>query len=175
MPFTEIIMKPIGILHTQYRRVSDNIPIQGRLHPGAEGTIELFPEYRDACRDLEEFSHIFLLYHFHISGEERLITKPYMDTVPRGVFATRSPHRPNHIGLSLVRLVSIDQGILAVRDLDIVDGTPLLDIKPYIPRFDTISADEKVRIGWMENISNGTIERKTTRTRSHEEWLQESK
>ncbi len=173
MNYTEISLKPIGIIHTPFKRVSDSIPIQGRLHPGSEGHIELFQEYWDGCRDLEGFSHIFLLYHFHIAGEERLITKPYMDTVPRGVFSTRSPHRPNHIGLSLVRLAGIDRGILSIRDLDMLDGTPLLDIKPYSPRFDAASADDKVRTGWMESITIGANGPETTRTRSHSEWLQE--
>lgn len=172
MNYPEISLKPIGIIHTPFKSVSDNIPIQGRLHPGSDGHVELFHEYVDGCRDLEGFSHIFLLYHFHIAREERLTTKPYMDTMPRGVFSTRSPHRPNHVGLSLVRLVGIDRGILSIRDLDMLDGTPLLDIKPYSPRFDATSADEMVRIGWMEKISGGSIGPETTRTRSHKEWLQ---
>ncbi len=175
MRSTEIIMKPIGIIHTPFKTVSDNIPVQGQLHPGSEGTIKLFPEYRDACRDLEGFSHLFLLYYLHISEEERTITKPYMDTVPRGVFSTRSPHRPNHIGLTLVRLVSIEPGILNVVDVDMVDGTPLLDIKPYNPRFDSAKTGEELKTGWMGKAIDDSMKRGSTRTGSTEEWLQKSK
>ena len=172
MGSADIIMKQIGVIHTAFKDVSDNIPIQGRLHPGVEGYIELMDAYCDASRDLEGFSHIFLLYHLHVSNEERTITKPYMDTEQRGVFSTRSPHRPNHIGLSFVKLVSVKSGRLVVCDVDMVDGTPLLDIKPYNPRFDAPSKDDAVRTGWMEFISTGNTDKATTKTRSHEEWLQ---
>ena len=168
-------MKPIGIIHTPYRQVSDNVPVQGRLHPGTVGQVKLFEEYRDACRDLEGFSHVFLLYHLHASTEERTITRPYMDTVERGVFSTRSPHRPNHIGLSLVTLVAVENGELAVRDVDMLDGTPLLDIKPYNPLFDAPPKGEEVRTGWMRDISPDGVREGITRTCSHEEWLSESK
>lgn len=172
MRFDDIIMSPIGIIHTPFKNVSDNIPVQGRLHPGAEGYIELIDEYRDASRDLEGFSHVFLLYYLHFSREERTITKPYMDTEPRGVLATRSPHRPNHIGLSLVRLTGVRAGRLDVCDLDMLDETPLLDIKPYNPRFDAPLKGDEVRTGWMKPIPEGGSGSVTTRTRSHEEWLQ---
>lgn len=175
MSSADIIMSPIGIIHTPFNTVSDNIPVQGRLHPGAEGYIELVDEYREASRDLEGFSHIFLLYHLHISKEERTITKPYMDAVPRGVFSTRSPHRPNHIGLSLVKIVSVRAGRLNVCDVDMVDGTPLLDIKPYNPFFDAPAEGETVRTGWMKTVPDGNSGNTTTKTRSHEEWLQKSK
>jgi tRNA-Thr(GGU) m(6)t(6)A37 methyltransferase TsaA len=174
MPCPDITIKPIGIIHTPYKQVSDHIPIQGRLHPGSEGYIELFHDYYVACRDIEGFSHLYLLYHFHLSAEERMVTKPYLDSETRGVFSTKSPHRPNHIGLSLVKLVSVAPGRLTVRDVDMIDGTPLLDIKPYIPRFDAVAAGEKVRTGWMQNIPAGNFERGATRTSSHKEWLQES-
>ncbi|MBN1497938.1 MAG: tRNA (N6-threonylcarbamoyladenosine(37)-N6)-methyltransferase TrmO [Spirochaetes bacterium] len=174
MSFPEIVMKPIGIIHTPFKRVSDGIPIQGRLHPGAEGHIDLFDEYRDAGRDLDGFSHLFLLFYMHVSTVERMITKPYMDTVTRGVLSTRSPHRPNHLGLTLVRLIGIEAGSLTIRDVDMVDGTPLLDIKPYNPLFDAASKGEEVKTGWMKKISLDDSVRGTTKTRSHEEWLQEN-
>jgi tRNA-Thr(GGU) m(6)t(6)A37 methyltransferase TsaA len=170
----DIIMKPVGIINTPFKTVSDNIPVQGRLHPGSEGIIELFSDYREACRDLEGFSHIFLLYYLHVSKEKRTITRPYMDTVTRGVFSTRSPHRPNHIGLSLVKLVSVDEGRLKVRDVDMVDGTPLLDIKPYNPRFDSAKTDEDLRTGWMGNAIDDSIKRGATKTGSNDEWLQKN-
>lgn len=172
MHSADIIMKPIGIIHTPFKTVSDNVPVQGRLLPGTEGRVEIFPEFRDACRDLPGFSHIFLIYYLNVSTEERVITKPFMDTVPRGIFSTRSPHRPNHIGLSLVKLVDVEPGILTVCDVDMVDGTPLLDIKPYNPQFDALRQDEALKTGWMRNISNGKFDRGTMRTGSLDEWLQ---
>lgn len=175
MRSSDIVMKPIGIIHTPFKTVSDNIPVQGRLHPGAEGHIEIYDDYREALRDLEGFSHIFLLYHLHISEEERTITKPYMDMVPRGVFSTRSPHRPNHIGLTLVRLISVEPKRLNVADMDMVDGTPLLDIKPYNPRFDSAKTDEELRTGWMGKAIDDSMKRGSTRTGSNEEWLQKSR
>jgi tRNA-Thr(GGU) m(6)t(6)A37 methyltransferase TsaA len=170
----DIIMSPIGIIHTPFKTVSDNIPVQGRLHPGTEGFVEIFDEFCDASRDLEGFSHLFLLFYMHLSSEERTITKPYMDQEPRGVFSTRSPHRPNHIGMSLVRLVSIESGRLNIYDVDMIDGTPLLDIKPYNPRFDAPDKGEIVRTGWMKAVPNGDSGNTMTRTRSVEEWLQKS-
>lgn len=172
MPYSDIEIKPIGVIYTPYRSVADGVPVQGRLHPGAEGIIEIFDEYRDACRDLGGFSHIFLLYHLHECTKARTITKPYMDTVPRGIFSTRSPHRPNHIGLSLVRLINVSPGRLTVCDVDMIDGTPLLDIKPFNPRFDALRGDEKVRTGWMANIPPEMSGRRTTKTRSRDEWIQ---
>lgn len=99
-------------------------------------------------KDLEGFSHIILLYHFHLAAECSLLVKPFLDAELRGVFATRSPSRPNPIGLSVVRLVGVEANILHIQDVDIIDGTPLLDIKPYVPDFDV----RKVEcFGWLEN------------------------
>jgi len=172
MPFSEFIMKAVGIIHTPFKNVSDNVPVQGRLRPGIEGRVEIFPEYRDACRDLHGFYHLFLVYNLGLSTEERLMTKPYMDTIPRGIFSTRSPHRPNHIGLSLVTLVNVEPGMLVVRDVDMLDGTPLLDIKPYNPLFDALREGEALKTGWMRNISAGSNDRGILVTRSKDEWLQ---
>ena len=108
--------------------------------------MELFPEYVKGLRDLAGFSHIVLIYHFHLSRPPSLLVRPYMDDVEHGVFATRAPSRPNPIGISVVRLVGIDGNVIHVRDVDIVDGTPLLDIKPYVPAFDV---RETERIGWL--------------------------
>lgn len=108
----------------------------------------MFPHYEQGLKDLEGFSHIILLYHFHLAGEPRLTVTPFMDSIPRGVFATRSPQRPNAIGISVVRLIKIEKNILCIQDIDIVDGTPLLDIKPYVQDFDR---SDGVRIGWLED------------------------
>ncbi len=115
---------------------------------GVKGTIEIFLEYTDGLRDLEGFSHIILLYHFHKSKPYSLTVRPYMDDCEHGVFATRSPSRPNPIGISVVRLLAINDGNIEIVDVDILDGTPLLDIKPYVPQFDIA---EVKRIGWLED------------------------
>jgi tRNA-Thr(GGU) m(6)t(6)A37 methyltransferase TsaA len=110
------------------------------------GTVEVIPEYGDGLKNLDGFSHIFLLYHFHLSQGYSLMVKPYLDDSLRGVFATRAPRRPNAIGISVVRLVGIEECTLHIEDLDIADSTPLLDIKPYVPEFDSREVE---RIGWL--------------------------
>jgi tRNA-Thr(GGU) m(6)t(6)A37 methyltransferase TsaA len=141
----EIIYRPIGVIHSPFREPKGT-PIQP---PGAEdvaGTVEVFPEYAEGLADLDGFSHIVLLYHFHLSKRSPLRVKPFMDDKSHGVFAMRGPSRPNPIGLSIVRLVGLEGNLLEIRDVDIVDGTPLLDIKPYVPAFD---ARDVERIGWL--------------------------
>ena len=125
------------------------MPIQASRAKDAQGTVEVFPEYAEGLADLDGFSHIILLYHFHKSRQCRLRVVPFLDTQKRGIFATRAPSRPNPIGLSIVRLVSIAGNRLTVQGVDMLDGTPLLDIKPYVPEFDE---REYVRIGWLENV-----------------------
>ena len=110
--------------------------------------VALDPEYVDGLKDLEGFSHIILLTHLHQTDGYRLHVTPYMDPGPRGVFATRIPGRPNPIGLSVVRLEKISGNVLHIRGVDMVDGTPLLDIKPYVPMFDAVT---DARIGWLAN------------------------
>lgn len=106
----------------------------------------MFPEFAERLKDLEGFSHLILLYHFHLAKPGPLHPKSFMDTKKRGVFAMRGPRRPDPIGLSIVRLVQIKGTQLSVQDVDIVNGTPLLDIKPYVPDFDVRPAD---RTGWL--------------------------
>lgn len=142
----EIIFTPIGIIHSPFKEPKGT-PIQPSGASGVEGTVEVFPEYAEGLRDLDGFSHIILLYHFHLSKKSKLRVKPFMDDRPRGLFATRAPKRPNPIGISVVKLVKVDENILHIQDVDIVDGTPLLDIKPYVPDFDM---REDVKIGWLE-------------------------
>ncbi len=138
---------PIGIIHSPFKEPK-GVPIQPSASKEVEGYVEIFPEFVPGLKDLEGFSHIILLYHFHLSKPFSLLVKPYLDDKHHGVFATRAPARPNPIGLSIVQLLSIEENILHIRDVDIVDGTPLLDIKPYVPQFDE---RENVRIGWLED------------------------
>lgn len=142
-------VKPIGVIHSPFREPKD-IPIQSSAARDIEGTVEVYEEYIEGLKDLDGFSHIILIYYFHLSKRYSLKVKPFMDDNLRGVFSTRAPSRPNNIGLSIVRLIKIEGNILYIKDVDVVDGTPLLDIKPYVPEFDV---REDVRIGWLrENI-----------------------
>lgn len=142
----EIRYKPIGIIKSPFKEPKGT-PIQPSAANGVEGVVEVFPEYADGLKDLEGFSHIILLYHFHLSKEASLEVTPFMDEQGRGVFATRAPSRPNPIGISVVRILKKEENVLHIRDVDVVDGTPLLDIKPYVPEFDLKDA---VKIGWLE-------------------------
>ncbi len=147
---TDITYKQIGIIHSPFKEPK-GIPIQSSAARGIGGTIEVFPEYAEGLEDLDGFSHILLLYHFHMVRESLLKVRPFMDEQEHGVFSTRAPSRPNPIGISIVRLVGIDGNLLRVRDVDIVDGTPLLDIKPYVPEFDVRAVERK---GWLEKNVN---------------------
>ena len=138
--------KPIGVIHSPFKEPKGT-PIQPAGAKGINGTVEVFPEYAEGLKDIEGFSHIILIYHFHLSKRSLLKVKPYMDNELHGVFAMRGPSRPNPIGISVVRLIKIKENILYIQDLDIVDGTPLLDIKPYVPEFDI---REAAKIGWLE-------------------------
>ena len=138
---------PIGVVHSPHKQPSGT-PIQPTAAKNVKGIVEILPEYVEGLKDMKGFSHIILLYHFHLSKGYSLLVKPYMDVVERGVFATRAPRRPNPIGLSVVRLDKIEGNRLHIRDVDIVDGTPLLDIKPYVPQFHLRSGE--TRIGWLE-------------------------
>lgn len=141
-----ITYTPIGIIHSPFKEPKGT-PIQPTAATDVAGSIEVFEGYADGLKDLDGFSHITLLFHFHLSKGANLHVIPYMDTVERGVFATRAPRRPNGIGVSTVRLERIEGRVLHIRDVDIVDGAPLLDIKPYVPRFDL---RENIRTGWLE-------------------------
>ena len=142
----EIKYKPIGIIHSPFKEPKGT-PIQPAAAKGIEGKVEVFPEYAEGLKDVKEFSHIILVCHFHLSKKPSLKVKPFMDDQMRGVFATRAPSRPNPIGISIVRLIKIEENILHVQDVDIIDGTPLLDIKPYVCEFDP---KEVNKIGWLE-------------------------
>ena len=136
---------PIGIIHTPHKS-TEGAPIQAAGAKDIAGYIDIFPEYTAGLADLAGFSHIFMLYHFHLSKKFSLKVKPFLDDQKRGLFATRAPSRPNPIGLSVVRLMGITENRLTIQDVDVVDGTPLLDIKPYVPEFDVREVDQ---IGWI--------------------------
>ena len=123
------------------------MPIQPAGASGTQGTVELFPDYLEGLKDLEGFSYIILLYHFHRSKGFDLQVVPFLDRKSRGLFATRAPRRPNPIGFSVVKLLDIRDDTLHIENIDVVDGTPLLDIKPYVPEFDGPSAAHR---GWYE-------------------------
>ena len=139
--------KTIGIIHSPHKEAKGT-PIQSAVAAGIKGKIEVFPEYNEGLQDLDGFSHIFLLYHLHLIKEPSLKVKPFLDDQMRGVFATRSPKRPNSIGLSIVRLTKIEEATIYIEDVDILDGAPLLDIKPYIPEFDHRDVEKE---GWVKN------------------------
>jgi tRNA-Thr(GGU) m(6)t(6)A37 methyltransferase TsaA len=142
-----ITLRPIGILHTPFR-IPKGMPIQPRGARGALGKVEVFPEYAEGLKDIEGFSHLLLLYHFDRSRLPSLFAKAFLDNEIHGIFATRAPQRPNPIGISVVRLDSVIDNILEVRDMDMLDGTPLLDVKPYVPAFDSPCSGD-IRIGWL--------------------------
>jgi tRNA-Thr(GGU) m(6)t(6)A37 methyltransferase TsaA len=141
----EIKYKPIGVIHSPFKEPMGT-PIQPAGRKGIDGMVEVFPEYAEGLKDLEGFSHIILIFHLHLSQGFSLKAKPFMDNEIRGVFATRAPRRPNPIGISVVHLVKVEKNILHIQDIDMVDGTPLLDIKPYVPEFEI----KAVKIGWLE-------------------------
>ena len=137
---------PIGLIHSPFKH-PQGTPIQPSGGAGVKAEIEIFSEFVAGLQDLDGFSHIILIYHCHLARTSQLQVKPFLDDAERGVFATRAPARPNPIALSVVRLNAIADQKLYVEDIDILDSTPLLDLKPYVPDFDTRKAD---RIGWLE-------------------------
>jgi tRNA-Thr(GGU) m(6)t(6)A37 methyltransferase TsaA len=139
--------KPIGTIRTPFTG-TEGMPIQPAGAAGVMCRVEVFPEYADGLQDLDGFSHVILLYRFHRSRGFELRVVPFMDTEARGVFATRAPRRPNPIGMSVVRLEKLEGRVLHVEGVDVLDGTPLLDIKPYVPEFDS---QQDARTGWLSD------------------------
>jgi tRNA-Thr(GGU) m(6)t(6)A37 methyltransferase TsaA len=138
--------EPIGVVHSPFTSL-EGMPIQPSRARGVQATVEVYPQFEEGLQDLEGFSHITLLCHFHRAKEYRLKVVPFLDTKLRGLFATRAPSRPNPIGLSVVRLLRIDKNVLSIQDVDILNETPVLDIKPYVYEFDE---REDLRMGWLE-------------------------
>jgi tRNA-Thr(GGU) m(6)t(6)A37 methyltransferase TsaA len=145
-----ILYTPIGVIHTQHT-VPEETPIQPVFAAGCQGTVELFAPFEEGLRDVEGYSHLYLLYHLHKAPPARLRTRPYLQETERGIFATRAPCRPNSIGLSIVKVLRREKNILLIEGADMLDGTPLLDIKPYSKRFDRIDTE---RNGWQDEISD---------------------
>ena len=137
---------PIGIIHTPFMEL-EGMPIQPPGAASVKGTVEVFENFRSGLKDLDGFSHIILLCHLHRARSHELTVVPYLDDQPRGLFSTRAPSRPNPIGLSVVRLLSVKGNTLEVADLDLLDGTPVLDIKPYVGEFDERT---DARLGWLQ-------------------------
>jgi tRNA (adenine37-N6)-methyltransferase len=142
---TEIKYFPIGIIHSPFKDV-DGMPIQSSAAEGIRGSVELLAEYEKGLQDIDGYSHIILIYHFHLSKNCDLLVKPFLDDKLRGVFATRAPRRPNSIGFSIVKLIRVDGNRLEIEDVDIIDQTPLLDIKPYVSNFDN---RYETKDGWL--------------------------
>ncbi len=155
----KIVFTPIGVIHSEHIR-SEETPIQPAFAGGCPGTAVLAPEYAEGLKDIEGFSHLLLLYYFHKSGPFSLVVKPFLDDIPRGLFATRHPCRPNGIGLSIVRLIRCERNTLYLEDVDILDGTPLLDIKPFLPGCDI---PQEARGGWTERLDPQESERRGRR------------
>jgi len=151
----KIEFQPIGIIHSPFKE-QKGTPIQPKRGKGISGRIELYPEYKEGLDALDGFSHIILIYHLHLSKGYSLKVTPYLDNVLRGLFATRAPRRPNPIGLSVVKLDKIEGTTIHILNLDIINGTPLLDIKPYVPDFDE---NEDIKIGWLMGKSNQAKEK----------------
>lgn len=146
----EFTYRAIGIIHSPYQDQADT-PVQGAFSP-AGGSVEVFPEYAAGLRDIEGFSHLYLIYHFDRAVGHCLVQKPFLDREEHGIFATRHFSRPNHIGLSIVELLGVRGSVLDVGGIDVLDGTPLLDIKPLVRQFDF---RDNVRCGWVDGQQIG--------------------
>ena len=144
-----ITYKPIGTIHSEHQEAKKT-PIQPIYAKQYKGRVEVLPELAEGLSDLDAFSHIYLIYHLDRAGEPTLKVKPFLQDVDRGIFSTRAPRRPNTIGMSIVRLINVIGNILEVEGIDVLDGTPLLDIKPYTTRFDCIQTDCN---GWHEEVT----------------------
>ncbi len=144
-------LHPIGTIHTPFTE-QRGTPIQAAVADGAQGTVEVLPRYAEALADIDGFDRIWLIYAFRPAKLVKYRVLPYLDTQTRGLFATRAPRRPNPIGMSCVRLLAVEGTTLRVADIDVLDGTPLLDIKPYAPRFDHFEVE---RCGWLDKVGSG--------------------
>jgi len=139
-------IKPIGIIHSPFKRKED-IPCQG-YRSDKTGEVEIFDEFSEGLKDIEGFSHLIILYFFHESEDFSPLVKTFLDEEPHGIFACRHYNRPNPIGISIVKLLKRKGNKLKIGQIDVLDGTPLLDVKPYVPKFDE---RENIKIGWLED------------------------
>jgi len=147
-----VIYEHIGRIRSSFKEKTAT-PIQGIYDPGSMGEVEVFPQYVEGLKDVTGFSHLILIYHFHLAEGFSLVTKPFLDNEGKGIFSVRHFNRPNPIGISVVRLEKVEGNILTIGEVDIINGTPLLDIKPYVPGFD-IRSGKDVRNGWYEQAVN---------------------
>ena len=154
-----VTFRPIGVIRSEHTRAQDT-PIQPNYAQGCKGRAVIFLEFAEGLRDLDGFSHIYLIYHLHQAASSQLIVKPFLQDVEHGVFSTRSPRRPNAIGLSVLELVRREGNVLHLNGVDILDGTPLLDIKPYSAKFDRI---ETSRNGWQDEVDEKTANQRGRR------------
>ncbi len=159
MKLAVIQYRPIGVIRSEHLQ-PEKTPIQPVYARECQGRAEVFPEFAEGLRDLEAFSHLYLIYHFHRAEPAPLLVKPYLQDVERGVFATRFQSRPNPIGLSVVELERIEGNILYLKGVDILEGTPLLDIKPYTARFDGIVVTQS---GWQDEVDEASARRRGRR------------
>lgn len=143
----KIIFESIGVIHSPFAEL-ENMPIQPSGSLDVEGTIEIYPKFSQGLQDLDGFSHMYAIYYFHKVKNWKPIVTPFLDDQERGLFSTRAPKRPNPIGISLMEIIGIDNNIIKVQNIDILDDTPLLDIKPYVPQFEPA---ENIRIGWLSD------------------------
>ena len=150
-------ISPIGVINTPFDDLK-GMPIQPSGALEIEGTLVIHPEYEQGLRDLEGFSHIILLYQFHRSTGYDLLVTPFLDTQKRGLFSTRAPRRPNSIGLSIVELTGRDKNLVFVRGIDVLNNTPLIDIKPYVPKFDVRAV---TATGWLEKAQKKAATQKS--------------
>jgi len=155
MSLPAVSFRPIGIIHSEHRS-KGKTPIQPVYAQECLGRAVIFPEFAEGLRDIEEFSHIYLVFHIHEAESAKLLVKPFLHPVEHGIFATRAPCRPNPIGLSVVELIRREGNILYLKGLDILDGTPLLDIKPYTSRFDCVATTKN---GWQDSIDEEAASR----------------
>jgi len=156
---SEILYKAIGVIRSEHVE-PEKTPIQPRFAADCEGRVEIFPEYAEGLQDIEGFSHIYLIYHLDRSKGFKLLVKPFLQDVVRGVFATRAPSRPNPIGISIVEIIERKGNTLFVKGLDILDNTPLLDIKPYSVKFDNIKTRKN---GWQDDVDEKTAQKRGRR------------
>lgn len=154
---------PIGYIQTPWEK-PENMPIQPAGAKEAKGVITINKDYQEGLKDIDGFSHIILLFHFHLTNKYELRVVPYMGTKEHGVFATRSPKRPNHIGLSIVKLDRVEDNKLFVSEIDLIDGTPILDIKPFFEKFDNRN---NTRQGWLQKVSLEDIQNLRSDNRFH--------
>jgi tRNA-Thr(GGU) m(6)t(6)A37 methyltransferase TsaA len=152
-------LTPIGIIHSTHHD-ANRTPIQPACAPGSAGRIEVFEAYAEGLADIEGFSHLHILYWLDRAAPASLTVMPFLEDVFHGIFATRAPMRPNPLGLSVVRLLERRGRVLLVEDLDVLDGTPLLDIKPYVERFDV---RQGTRGGWTDGVDAETFRRRGRR------------